>query len=303
MKYNFQQARHVLGSEGVLTIVAEDQAETEAVFEELWDQIDSFEARFSRFQPDSELTQFNNHSGQKVPVSRAFISLATAAKDMSRITDGLYNPLILPALQRAGYLGSWPEADKSRPGTDFRNGTVVTADHLEIGDDWAKIPRGAALDFGGCGKGYMLDKLGAALVHKGLTDYWLSLGGDILCSGYGADGKPWTIGIQDLHHPDNSIAGLTNSGQMMAIATSGTAKRQGAGWHHIIDPRTGKPSATDAVTATVRCATGLEADVFAKCLVLLGSSDSAGFAEKVDIQQFIIQQMQPTNNVISWGIT
>jgi thiamine biosynthesis lipoprotein len=73
----------------------------------------------------------------------------------------------------------------------------------------------------------------------------------------------------------------------MAVATSGITKRRGADWHHLINPQTGQPAATDLLTATVSAPSATAADIYAKCMVLLGSKEAHLLAPRV--KQAILQ--------------
>jgi thiamine biosynthesis lipoprotein len=79
----------------------------------------------------------------------------------------------------------------------------------------------------------------------------------------------------------------------MGIATSGVTKRKGLNhnksWHHIIDPRSGMPSDTDLLTVTITASNTIQADVYAKCLVILGTKDAKQFIEKYCIQSAYLQ--------------
>jgi len=149
-----QQTKFALGTDNVLTVVTDSRQSAELLLEQIWDEIDDFEDRFSRFRVDSELSLFNLTAGKKMPITSAFKQLITAAIEMSRQTDGMYNPFILPALQQVGYKGSWPTYQLADKRLDFSSRRLYPIDALELGDDWAKIPRDSALDFGGIGKGF-----------------------------------------------------------------------------------------------------------------------------------------------------
>ena len=298
-----QQTRHVLGSDGIITLVLADGAAADELFAALWARIAAFEQRFSRFLSYSELTQFNHAGGKRLKVSPELHELLLAAKTMSEQTGGLYSPFILPALQRAGYQGSWPNITAPRAGTSYDERRIHDVSALEIGDDWARMPADAALDFGGIGKGYLLDELAARLAPKNLPGFWLSLGGDIVCAGVDADGGPWRIGIQHAQQPETAVQTIANEhGERLAIATSGITKRKGVtdgrAWHHLIDPRSGQPAETDILTATVCGASATEADVFAKCLVLLGSEKAQDFAAEHHIGQAILQTQTANHDVV-----
>lgn len=296
----YYQSKMALGSDTTLVIVT-DKGKTaaEAIFAELWLTIFRFEQRFSRFLPNSELTQFNQRAGLEIPVSDEFFALLLTVQRLSTQTEGLYNPFILPALQRAGYLKSAVPAyvDESVP--DFRNRALVSAGSLLLGDGSATIPYGTALDFGGCGKGYLAGLLADHPLAQGLRGFWFSLGGDIIGRGTNARGESWKINIQDAHRPDTSLARtIVGDPTGFAVATSGTIIHGNAAgrkaWHHIINPRTGKPAQTDLLLATVQHKQAVDADVLASCAVILGKRNAPAFLKKNKAIDSLLQQVRHT---------
>jgi thiamine biosynthesis lipoprotein len=290
-----QQTKKALGSDALMTIVVEESAFGEAMLIKLWKKIAAFEDRFSRFIADSELSEFNARAGEKVKVSNEFEKLLRACQELSSKTGGLFNPLVLPALQQAGYVGSWPDVDRYKDKLDYRSRSgVTTIEQLQMSNGHAQIPTNSALDFGGIGKGYLLDSLSSYLYRNGLRNYWLSLGGDIICAGKDSTDEPWSVDIQAAIRPEDSIGAITNKDTApLAIATSGITKRKGVygakHWHHIIDPRTGRPSKTDMLTATISTNKAVKADVFAKCLVILGSDKASSFIKEHKIETVYLQ--------------
>jgi len=302
-----QQGKKALGSQALLTIVTKDGIDEVTVFNNLWAVISDFESRFSRFQTTSELTHFNSRAGEKVLVSTEFAELLEACRAMSHKTDGLFNPFILPSLNKAGYIGSWPAPNNFSEELNFEGRTkVVPMNELRLGTGWAKIPSDTALDFGGIGKGFLLDQLGNYLQLQGIEDFWLSLGGDILCSGHDANTEPWSISIQDATRNTELVGTISNSGNtVLGVATSGVTKRkgvrQGLAWHHIIDPRTGEPAVTDILTATVSAATATEADILAKCVVIIGSTQAKTLVSKHKISQLYLQLSDGQTHVLKYA--
>ena len=206
-------------------------------------------------------------------------------------TEGLYNPFVLPALQRAGYVGSWPHPEIHDARLDYsQRERSAGADDLMIKPSSATISVGTALDFGGIGKGYLLDQLADLLDTKHVKDYWLSLGGDIICNGFDSEDKPWKIGLASAEQPDTTAASITNTnGQKMAIATSGITKRGRDGWHHIIDPRTGLSAKTDILAASLGLQNATAADVYATCLIVLSSKAAETFMNTRNITDVLLQ--------------
>jgi thiamine biosynthesis lipoprotein len=272
-------------------ISTQDEAYITAIFDELHVKIHDFEERFSRFIATSELTLFNGSAGQNTKVTHQFSDLLYAAKDLSIKTNGIYNPFILPDLQRAGYMRSW---NNDYQPIDYTDRKLFYAADIKIYHDSAKIPASSAIDFGGIGKGYLLDQLHNYLLNQNLDGYWVSLGGDIICFGYDLDEADWQILIQDANYTDKTVGQYSNDdGQFLAIATSGVTKRKGVhkgkAWHHIIDPHTGQPTKSAILTATITATTAKDADVYCKSIVIGGIDEAIKLKSDGLIQSYLLQ--------------
>lgn len=267
-KANFRQRRYVLGSLAELKLAATQEKNASAIFDRIWQLITGFDYKFTRFHADSELSQFNARAGEEVTVSPAFHAMLGACRHYAGLTEGLFNPFILPALQSAGYKGSWPNIDRVEPALDMSSRKIANPNDIEINDSTARIPVDSALDFGGIGKGYLLDEIGTLLEEESCENYCISLGGDIICRGFIND-KPWPIAISDARRDGTILGKVTNkSGDRLAIATSGLTRISPEGNNHLIDPRSGQPSKTDFLEVTAIALTGTAADIYAKVCLL-----------------------------------
>jgi thiamine biosynthesis lipoprotein len=239
----------------------------------------SVEARFSRFRRESELSLLNLSAGSPFAASPMFLEVLNAALIAAAQTDGLFDPLVLPHLEAAGYRQSI-EAVKAgvqaqtavRAGPTFRDVEVS-------GDGTVTIPAGSGLDFGGFVKGWTVDR--AATLLKPAGNWCINAGGDLLARGAGPDGDGWLVGVEDPLAPERDAAVIRLRNQ--AAATSSTVRRrwttQAGTAHHIIDPRTGRPSETDLACVTVVTASVAAGEVLAKQLLLLGSQATRDYAE------------------------
>jgi FAD:protein FMN transferase len=304
MLKQYFQTKLALGSDVTLFIVGD---QTEAVvaelFTSLWQTIYRFERQFSRFIPMSELSTFNRAAGVKIVITPEFRAILLVAKNLGVQTDGLYNPFILPALQRAGYTRSFVEAYAADRQDDFSKRAVVPVDHLQIGDNWAVIPYGTAIDLGGCGKGYLADQLADNDVPAWVAGYWFSIGGDVVGAGVDILGQPWNIAIQGAHETAASNWQVQTTGARFAAATSGTMIRQGTSggrdWHHLIDPRTLQPAVSDTSMATVYTVSAVQADVLASCAIILGSHEAVTFLKKHSVVAACLQGTDATGKAIN----
>jgi thiamine biosynthesis lipoprotein len=231
----------------------------------------AFEARFSRFRAGSELSRMNAASGGTFRASPALFRFVRTALDVAARTGGLFDPTILRPLEAAGYDRSFelitsvqdvPPHRELEPGS-WRD--VV----LDAATRHITLPRGIGIDLGGIGKGYAVDRVAATLG----TPCLVNCGGDLFARGRPSPCETWRVGVSDPFSPDRDIMVL--DAEDRAVATSSTMNRRwtvdGSARHHVIDPRTGRPSLSDAVQVTVLAPSALEADVHAKVALILGA--------------------------------
>lgn len=234
-----------------------------------------WERHLSRFRDDSELMVINRASGTPIHISAIMQQAIGVAIAAARASDGLVTPLLLDAVVAAGYDRSWSALAADRDAPALPRVHTHTADWRQIRLDPATrmltLPPGAHIDLGGSAKGWAASEAARRLgrVAAALVD----AGGDIAVSGPMADGQPWPIEIADPRDDRRSLGLLLLD--RGGVATSGRDYRRwnlgGLAQHHIIDPRTGLPAATDVLTATVVAPTCSAAEVAAKAALILGS--------------------------------
>lgn len=155
----------------------------------------------------------------------------------------------------------------------------VGADKVSVeGDVIAKDDPLVRIDVGGAAKGFVADAVAASLRTSGVASADIDLGGNLFMVGDHPEGRPWRVSVRI---PD----GITASPPIIevrnqSVVTSGSYERfveiGGKRYQHIIDVRTGWPSESDIVSATVVCASSLQADMLATTALLAGSD---GFEE------------------------
>jgi len=245
----------------------------------------------TRFDPASELSRLNARPGQWVAVSPALWTAISRALDLAAATDGLFDPTLLRAVTAAGYDASfdvaWRASDRPLAAgwqPDEGDGAPVGR-WREVELDPARLavclPAASGVDLGGIGKGLTARQVVEQLSACGpcLVD----AGGD-LTAGAGPDGAPgWPVAVA---YPGVGPAGASPLNVWLAgatLATSGADYRWwwqgGARRHHLIDPRTGQPAASDLLTVTVLAADAGAAEAWATALWVAGSGDAMRLAE------------------------
>jgi FAD:protein FMN transferase len=241
--------------------------------------INECEERFSRFLPASELSDLNRAAGEWHPISNDLMEMLQLSMHYHAETNGIFDPAILSDLKQIGYDRSMDEIRLT--GVSMSTGvpkrTSRPAFH-EIGFDLAgsrvRLPRGMEIDLGGIAKGWIVEKA-AQLLHQYVEVFGVSAGGDILFIGQPSDGTDWDVYLEDPRSPVETLAQLhIRSG---AVATSSIMKRT---WsqgekvrHHLIDPRTGQPAKTDWLSVTVITPSVIQAEVYAKAILIAGEQE------------------------------
>ncbi len=244
----------------------------------------------SRFDAASDLSQLNRSELTLSPVSAPLFSALQAALWAAEVTGGLYDPTLLAELEQAGYDRSfdqiveraqfqWPVA-APRPlagaGGVERRPFDWRSVQLEAEQQAVRRPRGLRFDLGGMGKGWTVDRA-ADLLH-GQGPFLVNAGGDLYAGGRPDGVQGWRVEIEHPLRPEDTIASLQL--QDAALATSTVTKRRwrkdGGIRHHLIDPRSGQPAQTDALSVSVIARRTLVAEVHAKAALLLGAE--AGLA-------------------------
>lgn len=120
--------------------------------------------------------------------------------------------------------------------------------------------KGQMFDLGSFGKGMILDRLKEIYLSKGVSNFLLNYGGDVLSQGLNPKGKRWRIGVR---HPRKQDVMLVLESSDAFVVTSGDYERffmsNGVRYHHILNAKTGRP-ARRVISATIAADKGLDAD-------------------------------------------
>lgn len=243
--------------------------------------VTAFEAKYSRFRPDSLISRINAAAGHEwVQIDSEMETLLKLCDTLHFMTHGVLDPTALPLIRLWNYKSETPR--------------VPTPEEIEAARrlvGWKKVQRapskillpepGMALDFGGFGKEYAVDMVAQLALERGIPAALVDFGHDLRAVGTPPGRLCWHIGIEDPHHPGraNASIGITDRG----VASSGDyircfrigEKRYG----HIIDPRTGWPVANGCMQATVIATTCLQAGVLSTTAFMLGVPKAIDFIQ------------------------
>lgn len=263
------------------------------------DFIADLEQQISVYRPDSELSQLNGKAADHpIPVERELFALLERCRQLSELTDQAFDPTAGPlvALWRAcreqDRIPTQEEIDACRASTGIER-VIFEADARTI----AFPTKGMELNLGGIGKGYALDRAGAALGRNGLND-WLLHGGhsSLLARGKHHELKGWPVGIGNPLFTGKRLGTLLLVDQAMATSGSNIQyfRHQGKKYGHILDPRTGWPVET-MLSVTVLAPTAEQADALSTAFYVMGVEKATECCDNLGLGAILIPIPQGRN--------
>lgn len=240
----------------------------------------AFEAKFSRYRPNSMLSGINRRAGGGwVETDDEMEHMLGLADSLYRRTEGIIDPTLLP-LQ---LVWDWRKVRKKLPEkSEVDEALALTG--------WGKVERragavrlpeqGMGLDFGGFGKEYAVDYLARMAGEHGVNDLLIDLGRDIFAKGGNGAHPFWHVGIEDGNHPGKCWGGLAAKDR--AVSASGDYARffihNGIRYGHILNPRTGWPVNNGVRAVTAIAESCLEAGAYSTAVFVLGVEEGLHLA-------------------------
>ncbi len=231
------------------------------------------DAEMSEWKPTSPLSALNEAAGeQPVVVPAELLDLLALGVSLGELTDGAFD------ITWAALWGVWDfrASPPSVPTDELIAERAALVDFRKLVLDaeagTAFLPEaGMKVGLGGIAKGRALDLAAAELRGRGIDSFLLSAGGQMYAGGQRGD-RPWRIGIRDPRgEPDDYFARLDVADA--SVSTSGDYERffirNGERYHHILDPRTGRP-ARGLRSATIVSTDATLADALSTAVMVLG---------------------------------
>lgn len=265
---------HVMSCGATVLVVAEPRdasvADADRLAVHAVARLEQLERRWSRFLPTSEITALNAAAGRPLRVSSDTVRLVTELVSAWHRTGGAFDPTLLGSLVELGYAASRDDVElrtsltpdislRGRPDT-----VLVDPDH-----DVVQLPTGTALDPGGLGKGLAADMVVGELIDAGAAGALIEIGGDLRVAGT-PPAQGWTIDV-DVALDQRVVVRLLDGGVATSTSRLRTWQAGGQRRHHLIDPATLSPSATDTVSCTVIAGSGATAEAFTKVAFAAGA--------------------------------
>lgn len=261
------------------------------------------DASLSPFNPQSIISAVNQN--QDVRLNNMFLDVFQLAMRISDETDGAFDITVAPLVNAWGF--------------GFKNGFEPSKQQVDslmqiIGYQRVTLKQGKIhkqdhrimLDCSAIAKGYGTDIVARLLRTKGITNFMIEIGGEIVTSGVNAEGKPWRVGIsKPVDDPTGTETGVQSIITITdkAMATSGNYRnfyyKGGKKYAHTIDPKTGYPVQHSILSATVFANSCAMADAYATSFMVMGLEKAQQLLEQhPELMAYLIYSDEQGRNAV-----
>lgn len=247
----------------------------------------------SMFNKESIISRVNDN--QQVELNRMFLEVFQQAQKISEDTNGAFDITVGPLVNAWGF----GFKNEQMPDKHAVDSLMAIVGYQKVRCDGKRIikndPR-ITLDCSAIAKGYGVDVVARLLEEKGISNYMVEIGGEVVTHGISEKRVPWKIGVtkptDDPLQEGNELQTVLNLTDK-AMATSGNyrnfyykGKRKYA---HTIDPKTGYPVQHSILSATVLTNHCMRADAYATAFMVMGFEGAKKVLERnPDLMAYII---------------
>ncbi|MEO0794328.1 MAG: FAD:protein FMN transferase [Verrucomicrobiota bacterium] len=280
----------LLGAEGQFRLFSDDSHKAQASIEHCFAEIRRLEKIFSLYDSSSSISELNR-GGQLASPPSELISILQAADQAYRSTGGSFDPTVQPLWKLySKHFAQNPSAQVG-PSAEAIKKTLSRVGWSQVSVESGAIrfqQAGMAITLNGIAQGFITDRISEILQSEGYENVLVELG-ETRAVGPKPSGDPWRIGIVEAKKQSSLFERIELNNT--ALATSGgygSPFEESGRYHHLLDPRTGKPSHY-CTAVSVIADTATEADALSTGLCLMAPAQIRDFAASRDDLRVIIQ--------------
>jgi FAD:protein FMN transferase len=241
----------------------------------------SFDMSASVYVKESLISRFNRNDTSVVADS-TFTIIFNKAKEVSENTGGAFDITVMPLVNAWGF--GFTERSKVDSALVDSLLPLVGYKNIHLTDGKLfKNNSAVMIDYNAIAQGYTCDLIGDFLENKGIENYLIDVGGEVLGKGQKPDGSNWKVAIEK---PAEN-AGSSRAVQIAvplenkALATSGNYRKyieeNGIKYSHTIDPATGYPVQHSLLSVSVLAGDCMTADAYATAFMVFGLEKTKEF--------------------------
>lgn len=251
------------------------------------------DSTLSPFNPNSAVSTLNN--GDSIRLTPMLHDVLAMSQQVWKESSGHFDPTAGPLINAYGF---GPKQEITiLDSTSIREIlSYVGMDKIMIRNNvLIKPDRRMQFNFSALAKGYGCDCVAAMLARRGVRNYMVEIGGEIVVAGKSPRGDNWHISVDK---PIESTSSEVHESQIIialsdcAVATSGNYRnfrdKGSTRIGHIVDPTSGLPSETDVASATVIAHDCMTADAYATALMSMPADEAIMLAKRLKLSAYLI---------------
>ena len=224
---------------------------------------------------------------EDVTLDQIFIDNFNIAQEAAQLSDGYFDPTISPIVAAWGF--SNKHGDTITP--QLVNSLKTLVDYRKVKIESGKVVKenqAIQLDFNAIAQGYTSDMIARFLENRGIKNYLVDTGGEIMAKGCKPNGQSWIVGIEkpaenwDSEQVVQTRIKLVDKGLVTSGSTRKYVERDGQRYSHCIDPKTGYPVEHNVLSVTVLAENSVWADALASICMVMGMERSLPIIERMD---------------------
>ena len=224
---------------------------------------------------------------EEVALDSIFVGNFRIAQEAARLSNGYFDPTISPIVAAWGF--SYKHGDSITP--QLIDSLKQLVDYRNIRIENGKVVKAhpaMTLDFNAIAQGYTTDLIAAFLDSRGIKNYLVDTGGEIMARGGKPNGKSWIVGIEkpadnwDSEQVVQTRVALHDKGLVTSGSTRKYVERNGKRYSHCIDPNTGYPVEHQLLSVTVLAENSVWADALASICMVMGMEKSLPIIQGMD---------------------
>ena len=253
----------------------------------------AFDQSVSLWIPNSLISRVNNND-TSVILDEHFISIFKLSQEVSKKTDGAFDITIGPLVNAWGF----GFTDKIKIDKNIIDSLLTYVNYEMVSLEENKIKKenpNIKLDFNAIAQGYSVDLIGEFLESKGIKNYLIDIGGEVLGHGTKPNEQPWIVGIQKPTMDKLGEYEVQSKVQLVdkTLVTSGNYRKyyekDGKQYSHTINPKTGYPVTHSLLSVSVLADDAATADAYATGFMVMGLEKSLQFlADNKNLDAFFI---------------
>ena len=224
---------------------------------------------------------------EDVTLDSIFVDNFRIAQEAAALSGGYFDPTISPIVAAWGF--SYKHGDSITPQLIDSLKQLVDYRKVRIENGMViKENPAMTLDINAIAQGYTSDLIASFLDSRGIKNYLVDTGGEIMAHGTKPNGQPWIVGIEkpadnwDSEQVVHTRIALRDKGLVTSGSTRKYVERNGKRYSHCIDPNTGYPVEHQVLSVTVMANSSVWADALASICMVMGMEKSLPLIESMD---------------------